>query len=308
MRAVVIHSFGGPEVLEVVEVPVPEPGPGQLRIRVEAAAVNPVDLATRAGYLSTFSTDRAVTGIGWDVAGVVDAIGPGVTGFQPGDAVIGMSDLVDVPLGTHADQVVLDASTVALAPTSATAVAASTLPLNGLTALQVLDLLDGPHGTLLVTGAAGGLGGFLVELASARGWRVTATAGADDEALVRGLGAAEFVPRDVELAPAVRAIVPGGVDAVVDAALLGVAAHSALRGGGTFVSVIANAAPPPLRGTRVVNVWIRANDPRLADLVSLVDKSELTLRVATTYPLEAAAEAHRRLAEGGLRGRMVLVP
>jgi NADPH2:quinone reductase len=309
MRAVVVRSFGGPEVLEVVDVPVPSPGPGQVRIRVAAAAVNPVDVGTRGGYLTAFSTEREVTGIGWDVAGVVDEVGAGVEAFRPGDRVIGLSDLVDKPLGTHAESVVLDADAVAAAPESVTLEEASTLPLNGLTALQALDLVDlRPQGTLLVTGAAGGLGGFVTELAAARGIRVMATSGAADEELVRSLGARDFVPRGVELAPAVRALVPGGVDAVIDTALLGIAAHGALRGGGTFVAVLSVAAPPPLRGTQVRNVRIRANDPRLADLSSLVDKGGLTLRVASTYPLDRAAEAQRRFAAGGLRGRLVLVP
>lgn len=309
MRAVVVRSFGGPEVLEIAEVSVPEPGPGQVRIRVAAAAVNPVDGATRDGYLATFSTERETTGIGWDVAGEIDAVGTGVTAFRPGDRVIGLSDLVDKPLGTYADAVVLDVDAVAAAPESASLEAASTLPLNGLTAMQALDLIDvRPQGTLLVTGAAGGLGGFVTELAAARGLRVVATAGAADADLVRSLGAHDFVPRGVELAPAVRAIVPGGVDAVIDTALLGIAAHGALRGGGTFVAVVAPATPPPLRGTQVRNVWIRANDPRLADLVSLVDKGELTLRVAETYPLDRVADAQCRFAAGGIRGRLVLVP
>jgi NADPH:quinone reductase-like Zn-dependent oxidoreductase len=106
----------------------------------------------------------------------------------------------------------------------------------------------------------------------------------------------------------VRELAPGGVDAVIDTALLGIAAHGALRGGGTFVSVVAGAAPPPLRGTTVVTVWVRADDPRLADLASLVDKGELTLRVADTYPLERIADAQRRFEAGGVRGRLVLVP
>lgn len=309
MRAVLVREFGGPEVLEIAEVPVPDPGPGQVRIRVAAAAVNPVDGATRDGYLATFSTERAATGIGWDVAGLIDEVGAGVTGFQPGDRVIGLSDLVDKPLGTYAEHAVLDANAVAHAPESATLEAAATLPLNGLTALQALDLLDDrPQGTLLVTGAAGGLGGFLVELAAARGIHVVATAGADDEELVRSLGASDFVPRDAELGPAVRALVPGGVDAVIDTALLGIAAHAALRGAGTFIAVVAPATPPPLRGTTVRNVWIRANDPRLADLSALVDKGALTLRLAASYPLDKVADAHRRFAGGGLRGRLVLVP
>jgi NADPH2:quinone reductase len=308
MRAVVVRNHG-PEPWEIAEVPVPEPGPRQVRLRVEAAALNPVDLATGAGYLTSFATDRAVTGIGWDVAGVVDGLGAGVTGLRPGDRVVGLSDRVDVPLGTFADYVVLDENTVAAAPEQATPAQAATLPLNGLTALQAMDLLEvGPQRTLLVTGAAGGLGGYLVELASARGWRVIATAGERDEALVRGWGATEFVPRGAELAPAVRELVPGGVDAVIDAAVLGIAAHGALRGGGTFVSVVAGAAPPPLRGTKVLNVWIRADDPRLTDLVSLVDKGELTLRVAETYPLHRIGDAQRRFEGGGVRGRLVLVP
>ena len=308
MFAVIVRSFGGPEVLEIAEVPVPDVGRGQVRIRVAAAAVNPVDWATRAGYLSAFSAERSVTGIGWDVAGVIDAVGPGVTGFAAGDRVIGLSDLVDKALGTYAEFAVLDADAVALAPESASLAEAATLPLNGLTALQALDLLDRPHGTLLVTGAAGGLGGFVTELAATRGYHVVGTARASDEAFVRSLGAKDFIPREAELGPAARALFPGGVDIVIDAAALGIGAHAALRGGGTFVAVTTPATPPPLRGTRVVNVWIRADDPRLADLVSLVDKGSLTLRVAAGYPLEQAGEAQERLMAGGVRGRLVLEP
>jgi NADPH:quinone reductase-like Zn-dependent oxidoreductase len=120
MRAVVVRSFGGPEALEITEVPVPAPGPGQVRIRVAAAAVNPVDVATRGGYLTAFGTGRPVTGIGWDVAGQIDEVGTGVSGFRPGEEVIGLFDLADVPLGTYAEAVVLDADAVAAAPESVT--------------------------------------------------------------------------------------------------------------------------------------------------------------------------------------------
>src|SRR5438067_10810967 len=103
MRAVVVRSFGGPEVLELAEVPTPQVGVGQLRIRVEAAAVNPVDAATRAGVLTDVGLvpERDVLGLGWDVAGVVDEVGPGVTRFAPGERVVGLLDRLDVPLGTH---------------------------------------------------------------------------------------------------------------------------------------------------------------------------------------------------------------
>ncbi|MFJ3788940.1 NADP-dependent oxidoreductase [Kitasatospora sp. NPDC090091] len=311
MRAVVVRTPAGPEALELVEVPLPAAGPGQVRVRVEAAGVNPVDSVTRAGTLveAGLMAPREVTGIGWDVAGVVDEVGPGVTGFAPGDAVIGLRDRLDVPLGTYAEFVVLDASALAPAPSGVPAVQAATLPLNGLTAVQALDLLDLPHGaTLLVTGAAGAVGGFAVQLAVLNGLRVVALAGPEDEAAVRELGAEWFVPRGTaEVATAVRTLVPGGVDGALDAALLGTLALGAVRNRGAFVSV-SGGAPVGLRGIRVDTVWIAADGPALAGLAELAARGSLTLRVADTYPLERAAEAHRRLDRGGLRGRLVLQP
>ncbi|MFI6512674.1 NADP-dependent oxidoreductase [Streptosporangium sp. NPDC050855] len=311
MRAVVVRAFGGPEVLRIAEVPVPVAGEGQVRIRVEAATVNPVDLATRSGALTEAGLlpVRDVIGIGWDVAGVVEETGPGVTGIERGARVIGLSDRLDVPLGAQAEQVVLDADAVTAAPAGVTPVQAATLPLNGLTALQALDGLGlEPGRTLLVTGAAGAVGGFAVQLAAARGIRVVAVAGAGDEPLVRELGAGLFVPRTARLGEAVRALVPGGVDAALDAAVVGAAALDAVRSGGTFAALVAGGAPAPLRGIRVFNHWIRADGARLSDLVALVEAGALTLRVAGTMPLDRVSAAHHRLADGGLRGRLVLTP
>jgi NADPH:quinone reductase-like Zn-dependent oxidoreductase len=311
MRAAVVRTPGGPEAVEVVTVPVPSPGPGQVRIRVAAATVNPVDLLTRSGALVAAGrmAPRDPAGLGWDVAGVVDATGPDVAGLAPGEAVIGLRDLLDVPLGTYAEYVVLDASAVAPAPPGRTAVEAATLPLNGLTAWQSLDRLALPAGaTLLVTGAAGAVGGYAVELAAARGLRVAAVAGAADEALVRGFGAEWFVARDVaDLPAAVRAAVPGGVAGALDAAGVGLPALAAVRTGGAFVAVAAEA-PPGLRGIRSVNHWIAADGVALGQLSALAAAGRVTLRVADTLPLARAAEAHRRVAAGGLRGRLVLTP
>lgn len=309
MRAVVIRAFGGSEVLEIADVAVPEVGPRQARIRVEAATVNPVDLATRAWALTEAGLlpAREAIGIGWDVAGVVEATGEDVTGFRPGDRVIGMSDRLDVPLGTQADCAVLDAD--ALAHADIAPLEAATLPLNGLTAAQALDELALDAGqTLLVTGAAGAVGGFAVELAKASGLRVVATAGAPDEALVRKLGADLFVPRGARLGEAVRALVPGGVDAAIDAAAIGAEALDAVRSGGSFAALVGGAEPRPLRGTRVFNHWIRADGKRLAELVALAKSGAITLRVAEALPLDQVAEAHDRLARGGIRGRLVLEP
>src|ERR1700728_4577580 len=199
MRAVVVRTCGGPEALEVIDAPVPEPGRGQVRIRVEAAAVNPVDAATRQGFMNVDRPgairDRNHVGIGWDVAGTVEAAGPGVSAPVPGDRVIGLRDRLDPPPGTHAEQLAPDAADVAPMPRDLDSVAASTLPLNGLTAVQALDLLRPAAGqTILVTGAAGGLGGFGVELAALRGLRGIAAAGDEGEKVGWEPGGFSFVP------------------------------------------------------------------------------------------------------------------
>ncbi|MBX6384546.1 MAG: NADP-dependent oxidoreductase [Microbispora sp.] len=307
MRALVAR--GG--AVRLVERPAPEPGPGQVRIKVEAAAVNPVDLLTATGALAdnALMPHRDTYALGWDVAGVVDRIGPGVTGMRPGERVIGLSDRLTEPTKAQADLVVLDETAVAPAPAGVPAPEASTLPLNALTAAQALDLAGlAEGGTLLVTGAAGGVGGYLVELAVARGLRVAAVAAPGDEPLVRGFGAEWFVPRGADLASAVRAVVPGGVHGAVDAALIGLPALDAVRNGGAFVTVAAGRAPIPLRGIRVSTVFVRADAAQLREVAKLAEAGRLTMRVAGTYPLERAAEAHERLRKGGLRGRLVLLP
>jgi NADPH2:quinone reductase len=158
MKAVIIRGYGAPDVIELADVPIPQPGTGQVRIRVQAAPVHPVDIATRAGLLAGHGLMAASgdVGLGWDLAGVVDALGPGVDRFEAGDAVIGMRDLLTAPIGAQAEQVVLDTGAVAPAPRNVTSVEASTIPLNSLAADQALDLLAlRPGQWLLVTGAAG---------------------------------------------------------------------------------------------------------------------------------------------------------
>ncbi|WP_328467479.1 NADP-dependent oxidoreductase [Actinoplanes sp. NBC_00393] len=309
MRAAIVRHFGGPEAIEFADLPLPEPGPGQVRIRVAAAAVNRIDLSTRDGKLfhAGLLTRADSYSLGWDVAGEIDAVGP-ATDFTVGDRVIGLRDVLSAP-GTYAEHVVLDVAAVAPAPVTASAAEAATLPMAGLTADRSLALAGLRRGeTLLVTGAAGSVGGALLQLAALRGIRTVAVAGPDDRKIVESLGATWFVPRTDRLGAAVRAVVPGGVDAVVDAAVTGVAAHEALRGGGVFVALVAPFAPPPLRGTRVVVQEVYADGARLTELSALVDAGRLTLRVAGTLPLTSAAEAHTRAAAGGLRGRLVLVP
>ncbi|MEV7344185.1 NADP-dependent oxidoreductase [Streptomyces sp. NPDC093544] len=296
MRAAVVTAFGGPEVVEVVEIDVPEPGAGQIRIKVAAAALNPVDAGVRVGV---FGGAGERLGLGWDVAGTVDAVGVGA-GWAVGDQVVALSYGPVKSLGTHADYVVVDADAVALAPASIDAVHAATLPLNALAAAQALDLLALEAGqSLLVTGAAGAVGGYAVQLAVHRGLSVTALARDADEALVRSLGAGSFVSGEVA---------PGSVDAVLDAAIVGDAALEWVRDGGGFVAVIPHTEPASVRGVRTAAVEVSADGARLAELVALVDEGVLTARVADTFALADVVKAHARLAEGGVRGRLVLVP
>ncbi|MBA2897875.1 NADP-dependent oxidoreductase [Nonomuraea soli] len=310
MHSVIVRRFGGPEVLEVIDTPVPEPGPGQVRVRVAGAALNPIDLSARAGRLTEAGLVAPAQhlGLGWDVSGTVDAVGQGARRFRAGDPVIGLRDLLFAG-GSHAEHVVLDEQAVAPAPTSVSPVEAAALPLNALTADRALRLTGLERGqTLLVTGASGGVGGFAVQLAALAGLRTVALARPDDAARVLSLGVADVLTSADDLGSAVRAIVPGGVDAVIDAAVLGIQAHQALRGQGTFVALVAPYAPPPIRGTRVVVQEVFADGRRLAELSALVDAGALTPRVARTLPLARSRTAHELLERGGVRGRVVLTP
>lgn len=299
----IARGYGGPEVLQLVDVAIPEPGAGQVRVRVRAATVNPVDLVTRSGALveAGLMAAREVTGIGWDVAGEIDQLGPGVTAFTVGQRVIGLRDLLDVSLGTYAEYVILDADAVTATPPGLSDVEAATLPLNGLTANQSLDLLGlSPGDTLLVTGATGAVGGFAVEIAAQRGLRVLAQ-GSDAEFL-RSIGAEWTLARDADLADEVRRLVPGGAHGALDAAGLGIRALAGVRNRGHFVTVAGGADPTPLRGTTIHHEWIHADGAELAHLA----ETKLTIRVAATLPLHAATEAHTRLEAGSLPGRIVL--
>jgi len=302
MRAVVIDRPGGPESLRVAVVPVPSPGPGEVRVRVAAAAVNPVDVMTRSGVFYRVGWIRRRTvGLGWDVAGVVDEVGPGVGDMTPGTLVAGLRDALDAPLGTYADYVILPADAVAPVPDGIDPVAASTMPLNALTADQALDLVDPSRGdSLLVTGAAGGVGGYVVPLALERGWRVTALARERDREWLLALGASRVVHHlDGE---------KHQYDAAIDAADLVVPTMAAVRDGGDFVGVQPAFVPAAERGVRVQAVAVRRDAARLGKLLALAVEGHLPLRVAGTLPLAQAAEAHRRLEAGGSRGRWVLVP
>jgi NADPH:quinone reductase len=311
MRAIGLTEFGGPEVLRVLELPIPEPGAGEVRVRVHAAAVNPTDTVLRAGIVRAAFGGRPGPYVpGMDAAGVVDAIGPDTdTSLRPGDPVIAIVRAYGPHGGAYAELVVVPAESVVPIPSGVDFPAASTLLMNALTARVALDLLAVPAGgTVAVTGAAGAFGGYAVQLARTDGLRVLADASAADTNLVSSLGADEVVPRGDDVADRFRALAPDGVDAVLDGAMLHERVLPAIRDGGGL-AVIRGWRGPVDRGIHLhaVSVTDAATDhARLLRLRDQASTGELTLRVADVLPADQAAEAHRRLAEGGVRGRLVL--
>jgi NADPH:quinone reductase-like Zn-dependent oxidoreductase len=282
------------------------PGLNEVRIKVAAAALNPADAAVWAGFFGPVPGDGGA-GLGWDVAGTVDTVGPGAW-FTTGEPVIALVHGTFLPTKGQAEYVVVPSHAVAPAPAGVAAAAAATIPLNGLTAAQSLELLGLPAGgTVLVTGAAGAVGGYAVQLGKRLGLTVIGLDDAQDEAYVRGtLLADDYLPRAADPAAALRARYPGGVDGVLDTATLGQAVIGAVRDGGTFVTTRVDHVPAAERGIRVRLTTVAADASRLTTLSDLAGAGKLALRVAQTYPLDEVAAAHARLAQGGLRGRLVL--
>lgn len=299
-RIAVVRTPAGPDSIEIVDVPLTEPGPDQVRVKVAAAAVNPVDLGVAAGVFHDLGlVDQPNwTGLGWDFAGTVEAVGAGVD-LAVGTRVAGVVAGFDRDYGTYAEQLVVSAADVAVVPDELDLIAASTVPLNGLAAAQILDLLgDAPDGgaRLLVTGAAGAVGGYLVVLAQERGWKVTGLARERDEQFVRGLGAG--FTADAE----------PGWDAVADAGALQQAALALVRDGGQFVGVQPSAQLSAERGVTIAAVVAHPDGTRLADLLARAASGRLPARVHAVLPLDQAADAHRAVAKGGVRGKYVLQP
>jgi NADPH:quinone reductase-like Zn-dependent oxidoreductase len=303
-------TYGGPEVLKVVDVPEVHAGSGQVRIRVHAAAVNPTDIFVRNGVRAEQQkVDPPPYVPGMDAAGIVDEVGEGVTtGVRVGDAVMG----IVLPRGSHGayrEQIVLNARSVVRAPKGTTHVQACTLPMNGLTARRSLDLLGlKPGQTIAVTGAAGAYGGYVIQLAKTEGLRVIADASEADEALVKSLGADIVVRRGNDVAARIRQHVPDGVHGLADGAVLNELVIPAVRDGGAFTAVRGFKGAPQ-RDIKFTTTFVREYDgefEKLDRLRQLAEQGAIKLRVADTYPSERAGDAQRRLEAGGTRGRLVI--
>jgi len=317
MRGVGVIEFGGPEVLQVVDLPETHAGPGEVRIRVHAATVNPTDTVLRSGSRGAAVSEDSPPYIpGMDAAGVIDEVGSGIgtgtgagTNLAVGDSVMAMV-LPKASHGGYRESIVLAAESVVRVPAGSSNIEAATLPMNGLTALQSLDQLAlQPGQTLAVTGAAGCYGGYVVQLAKADGLRVIADASETDEQLVRDLGADIVVLRGEDVAARIREVAPDGVDGLADGAVQREIAVGAVRDGGGFASVRGWGGTGE-RGITFNKTMVRDYDHRadlLDQLRQQVEDGAITLRVAGTYQPEDATEAHRRLEAGGTRGRCVIV-
>jgi NADPH:quinone reductase-like Zn-dependent oxidoreductase len=300
MKAVVLSRFGGPEELRAAEVDRPEPGAGQVRLRVRAAGVNPYDAKIRSGAMEAVFGTPLPAVLGLEAAGVVDAVGSDVTGWSVGDEVLGWSDT-----GAYAEYAL--ATTVARKPEKLSWEHAVTLPVAVDTTDRVFGLLGvKPGETLLIHGAAGGVGTMAVQLGVLAGLRVIGTAGPANQEHVAALGATPTTYGE-GLVERVRALAPEGVDAVFDVAGKGaLPASIELRGGTDRIVTIADNAAGAL-GVVYTTGPQRRSAERLAELAELAARGELVTTVGRTFPLTEAAEAHRVSAEGHGRGKLVLI-
>ena len=297
-NAVVMTRYGPPEVLKWAEVPLREPGEGEIRIKVKAASIGPTDLDVRAGYLKDEYPLPPNAVLGFEAAGTVDTVGPGVTGTSSGDAVTALL----FRLGGYAEYTL--ASIWTRKPDTVSWIDAAALPTSGEVAVRALRQLNVKRGeTLLIVGGGGSVGMIATQLAVAQGVKVISAVGEHDDRLVRELGATP-VRYGAGLADRVRALAP--VDAVLDAAGKGVLADAiALAGGPERVITLSDPA--------AADFGVVLSEPdndrapgALDETMSLLADGRLRLRAHTSVPIQQAAEAHRELESGDVHERIIL--
>ncbi|MDM7489338.1 NADP-dependent oxidoreductase [Rhodococcus sp. CSLK01-03] len=293
--------------MSVGDVAMPQVKAGTVRIRVAAAAVNPTDLAMR-------SMGRLMTGVegpwvpGMDAAGVVDAVAAG-SRYDVGQRVMAITVPYGTRTGAQAEYVTVPEASIAPIDDSLAFAEAATIPMNALTAHQALAEMNLAAGeTVAVTGGAGHLASYFTAFAVQRGMRVIADAAPAERDAVRSSGAAEVVDRGPGVAERIRQLHPDGVGAVLDTALLGAEIVPAVRDGGMVVAVrpgeISREREIEIRPI-LVSTYAR-NDAAVAEVAHSVREGVISGRVAGVYPVEQAESAYRRMAEGGVRGRLVI--
>ena len=307
MKAMRFHEYGEPEVLRLDDVDVPTPGPGQARVRVAATSFNGVDGNIRGGRMQGPMPMELPHVPGVDVAGTIDALADGVTGWQVGDAVIGF-----LPFGADgatAEYVLATVTGLAPAPSTIPLADAAALPVVGLTAWQALfehaNLRSGQR--ILITGAGGAVGGYAVQLAKASGAHVIATASARTREAAERHGADEIIdPTAGELGDAVDVLLNL---APISPELFTALAARVLDGGVVVNTTVWMPAPSDeARRVRGIDLYLRSDATQLAELSARVDRGELTVDIAERVPMSELADVHRRAAAGTLAGKVVVLP
>lgn len=313
MKAIAIQEFGGADKLQLVDLPAPEAGPGEIRIRIKAAGVNPVDSKIRRGLLRERLPHVLPLILGWDAAGVVDRAGAGVTQFRQGDEVYAYCRKPVVQGGTYAEYVVVPESSAAPKPANLSFEQAAAVPLAMLTAWQCLfDAVRLCAGeTVLVHAAAGGVGGFAVQLARDAGAHVLGTASSVNHAYVRELGAEFIIDYTAEdFRSAVKRTHPEGIDVVYDCVGGDVlrASPDVLRAGGRLVSILEPDAVRQIaeRGIDAHYVFVSPNGAQLKRIAGMFEAGRLRPPPCAVLPLKEAAHAHELIETRHTRGKIVL--
>lgn len=310
MRAITQKTFGGPEVLELVDVPRPVPGPTQVLVRVRATSVNPVEPAVRSGAFPLLGEPPFV--LGWDVSGVVEQVDPGVHRFRVGDEVYGLP-YFPAAAGANAEYVLAPARQLARKPAGISHEEAAALPLVGLTAWHALVEIARlrPGQRILVHGAGGGLGHLAVQLAKHLGAEVVGTASAGKHDFLRGLGADRVI--DYRTQDYTEVLRDAPVDVVLETLGGGNAERSfgVLREGGLLVTAVERLSTtlPQLAersGVRFAAVGVEPDAAGLEALTALVEAGALRVHLQQVFPLERLAEAHGLLAAGGVQGKLAI--
>jgi NADPH:quinone reductase-like Zn-dependent oxidoreductase len=304
-KAVRFDEYGGTDVLYIAEVDRPVPGPGQVLVRVKAAAINPGEGKIRSGLLAQRFPATFPSGEGSDLAGVVDELGPGVTGVAVGDEVIGFTD----NRASHAELVVTEAADLVPKPTGVSWEAAGSLYVAGGTAwAMVRAVAAGPGDTVVVAGAAGGVGSIAVQLATNAGATVIGLAGEANHDWLSGHGVIP-VTYGEGAADRIRAASGGRVDALLDT-VGGDYVELALELGvrPDRIDTIANFTAREKYGVKTDGSAVGGTPEVVAELAGLIDKGQLEIPIAAVYPLSEVRAAFTELERGHTRGKIVLEP
>lgn len=305
MKAITYSEFGSADVLSLTEVPEPHIGPDTVLVKVKAASVNPVDYKIRQGYLTGLIDGEFPITPGWDIAGIVVKEGLDTPEFAVGDEIFAYARKDTLEGGSLAEYIAVPVRTAAHKPAGISFEQAAALPLAGLTALQTVRRSRVREGQIvLVHAAAGGVGSIAVQLARHAGARVVGTASPRNHDYIRSLGA-EPISYGDDLVSQAKAIAPDGFDVILDY-VGGQAIDTApalLAHGGTITSITDARARTELGGNYV---WVRPDSAQLAELGQLVLDGIVRVEIAQTFPLEQAADAHRAVETGHVRGKVVV--